>query len=178
MLLTYVLVSDVVSIVLALNSVENIFLFHIYLVVAYPSIAVLFSLWHSGNTRQTMRWSIPFFLVAYLLFLVFGDGNLERPPGHSLALMSIFCTGLALYTLIGLATSSSTNLVYKDERFWVSFGIILSYGVTSMIYSGIRGGVTRDLWILHNSIQTIGNFCFLGGYLSLSSQVDSLLNPS
>ncbi len=162
-LLLCVVLIDIFTVILALRSINNIFLFHASIIVSYPILALLFSYWHSRRTKRILRWSIPIFIAAVLLLFVLGYETLEMPPAHSLAVMSILLAIISLYTLYTLMQSGSSP-VYRDERLWVSLGVFISYVSTTLIYSGIMDGITDDLWIAHNMIHTIGNLCYLAGF--------------
>lgn len=171
-LLLYTTLSDIFSVTLALRPTSNIFLFHAGIMVFYPILALLFSYWHSRRPKRLLRWSIPIFIAAVLLLFVLGYETLDMPPVYSLGVMSILLAIISLYTLYTLMQSNSTP-VYRDERLWVSLGVFVSFVSTTFIYSGIVGGVTIDIWIAHNMIHTIGNFCYLAGFLWMQTPTTS-----
>ncbi len=172
-LLLYAALSDIFSVTLAIRAINNIFLFHAGVIVFYPILALLFSYWHSRRSKRLLRWSIPIFIAAVLLLFVLGYETLERPPSHSLSVMSIMLAITSLYTLFTLMRDGSNYPVYRDERFWVSLGVFMSYATTTFIYSGIMDGITDDIWIAHNIIHTIGNLCYLVGFLWMQTPTTS-----
>lgn len=171
-LLLFVALIDIFTLILALRSINNIFLFHAIIIIFYPILALLFSYWHSRRTKRLLRWSIPIFIAAVLLLFVLGYETLEMPPSYSLSVMSIMLAIISLYTLFTLIRDGGTP-IYSDERFWVSLGVFMSYASTAFIYSGIMGGITDDIWIAHNMIHTIGNLCYLAGFLWMQTPTTS-----
>ncbi len=159
----YSALSTIVSIALATRNIQNLFLLHIYTLLAYSALALIFSYWHRDKLRQYIRLSIPAYVVFYLLLLRFGYENLSMPASFSLSVISVLLTLVSLYTLFSVIRDS-TIFSYHDERFWVSVGTLFIFTTTAVIYSGVSSGITIDVWIIHNILCTTGYLCYFGGY--------------
>ena len=99
-----------------------------------------------------------------------GHENLKRPPIYSLSLFGVLLAIISLSTFFTILQSDSAIPVYRDERFWVSLGVLISWSSTTFIYAGIVGDITINIWIVNNLLHTFGNLCYLLGYLWMQPQ--------
>ena len=155
--------SSIASIALAIRNIQNLFLFHIYALFAYSLLALVFSYWHKDKLRQYIRLSIPVYLALYLPLLMIGYEDINKPPLLCLLVISVLITLISLYTLFFVLQGSAIS-AHRDERFWVSIATLLIFSSNVVIYSGIRGGITIDIWIIHNIFNAMGYLCYFGGY--------------
>lgn len=173
LLLLYTVASNAVTLLLAYLSIQNIFVFHVGLVVMYPLFTITFSYWHHGLVKQIVRWTIPGFLVMFLALKVLGVEELTAPPSFSLSVMSILLIIISLFTLLRCLQEPAKHLIHQDERFWIALGTFISYGATAFIYAGIQRGITIDIWPIHNILHMVGNICYLAGYIWMRTRVIS-----
>ncbi len=159
----YAALSNSVGIVLAKVNIQNLFLLHIYALFAYSAMALVFSYWRKDKLRQYIRLSIPAYLTFYLLLLMIGYEDINKPPFLCLLVMSVLITFISLYTLFFVLQDSAIS-VHRDERFWVSIATLLIFSSNVVIYSGVSSGITIDIWIIHNIFSAIGYLCYFGGY--------------
>ncbi len=142
-------------------------LFHLYLPLAYTLVAMLFSFWHEGRPARLMRLSIFLFLGIYLLLLVGGYENLQLPNKYSMSIMGVLVAFIALYTLYATLRDQFDLPAYRNERFWVSFGVFINHSVNVLVYAAIPVFITHALWQIHNVLAILGNILYFGAYLCL-----------
>ena len=159
----YSVLCDIVIIALAIKNINNLFLLHIYVLVNYSALALIFSYWHKDKLKQYIRLSIPAYIAVYLLLLGIRYENLNMQASFSLSVMSVLITFISLYTLFSVLRDSTLS-PYHDERFWISLGTLFAFSSNAVIYSGISSGITIDIWIIHNIFCAIGYLCYFGGY--------------
>ena len=167
--ISYSALGAIVGITFAIRNIRNLFLTHIYALVAYSAVVFIFSCWYEDKLRHYIRLSIPAYIMFYLLLLRLGYEHLDMPASISLVVMSAVVSFLSLYTLFSVL-KSSTILPFYDERFWVSIGSLFVFTSNVVIYSGIKSGITIDIWITHNNLNVIGYLCYFGGYLWTRTQ--------
>jgi len=155
--------SSIACIALATMNIQNLFLTHIYALFAYPAMALVFSYWHKDKLRQYIRLSIPAYLTFYLLLLMIGYEDINKPASLGLSVMSVLITLVSLYTLFLILQDSAISAL-RDERFWVSIATLLIFSNSAVIYSGIRSEITIDIWIIHNIFNAVGYLCYFGSY--------------
>ena len=160
----YFALNDLIMLALASRSVKNIFMIHGYVIIVYVFLAFLFSYWHQDKPKRLIRASVPAFIAFYLLLLATGRENLGIIPAISHSVMSISLTLIALYTLLSILKSREPSITYRDERFWVSIGVMVQFSGNVMIFSGVSGEITITLWTVHNFLFLIGYLCYLGAY--------------
>ncbi len=170
-LLTMLLVVDTVFTiamsVLMLYRINNLFLMHIYSILAYGFIALLFSYWHSAFPKRLMRLSIPLLLVLYFLFLGVGVEVLNKPNKHTLALIGMLVAVITLYTLYSTASEEDEIPIHQQEKFWVSIGFFLSFSVTAIAAASIPVHITRQLWYLTTGLISVSYLLYLKGFLCM-----------
>ena len=174
-LLLFSVLTGTLSIVLGMRGIRNIFIVHLYLLIAYPLLIFLFGAWHSNKTQTYMRLTIPTFGLSYILFQTVGPEDFQNPPAYSLTIMSILVTVIALYTMYSILKHPPQSIpIYRDQRLWISVGALIYYSSNTLVYSSILPAIVPDVWAIHNILEAIGNTCFLGGFI----WTPSLITPS
>lgn len=151
----------------ALNNRNNMVFVHLYALVAYLLVALLFSYWHTGKPAHIIRLSILLYCAGYGFLLGKGFENLRLPNKYSLSAMSVLISIISLYTLYAALRVHPEYSVYKDERFWVSLGAFFSFSSNALVYSGIHAYITHALWQIQSVLIIMGNLFYLAGYLCL-----------
>jgi hypothetical protein len=158
---------DIAVRALALRNHNNMALFHIYTLIAYGFVALMFSYWHTGRPSRLIRLSILLFYSSYAFLLGLGYENLMLPNKYSLSLMSVLISIISLYTLYSTLRSHADYSVYGDERFWVSLGAFFTYASNAFVFSGIPVYITHAIWQIHNVLVILGNMLYFIGFLCL-----------
>ena len=166
-LLLYGLVNDIGLYLLAIWRGNNMVLIHICTLVSYIIIAQLFSYWHKGRITRYIRLSIPFVFLIYFLLLGLGYQNLQLPDKYTDSITSVLIGFMSLYTLYSAFREHTDFSVYKDQRFWVTFGIFFNYPGSLFAILAVPLFITHQLWQIHHIMVIIGNLLYLGGYLCL-----------
>ena len=166
-LLLYGSLSNLSLLLLSLQSINNMFLIHLYTLVSYLLIALLFSYWHKGRVARYMRFSIVLFFICYVTILGLGYEDLQHPNKYSTTITGVLVAFISLYTLCTAFQGSINHPAYEDERFWVSFGIFISYSGNTFIYIAIPTYITYDVWTILLISDIFSNLLCFKGYLCL-----------
>ncbi len=170
-LLTTLLVVDAVftiaMFVLMLYRINNLFLMHIYSILAYGFIALLFSYWHSALPRRLIRLSIPFLLALYFLFLGVGVEVIDKPNKHTLSLIGMLVAVITLYTLYSTVSEEDEIPIHQQEKFWVSIGFFLSFSAAAVAAASIPVHFTRQLWYLTSGLISVSYLLYFKGFLCM-----------
>ena len=143
------------------------FLLHLYTLVSYLLLALLFSHWHVGRSARIIRLSIPLFFIIYVILFTLGYEELQRLNRYSLSIMGVLIAFIALYTLYATLRDQFDLPAYRNERFWVSFGVFINHSVNVLVYAAIPVFITHALWQIHNVLAILGNILYFGAYLCL-----------
>lgn len=166
-LLAYGVLSDVALYLLVLQSVNNMLLLHVYTIVSYLLLALLFSFWHEGKAGRIMRISIPLFVFYYFTLLALGYENLALPNKYSLTMRGMLVALISLYTLYSRQRYRATIPISEDERFWVSLGAFIVNSASIFVYAGIPGDITYTIWQIYMSLSILSNFVYFRAYLCM-----------
>jgi len=166
-LLLYGSLSNLFLLLLSLQFINNMFLIHLYTLVSYLLIALLFSYWHKGQGARYMRFSIVLFFICYVTILGLGYEDLQHPNKYSQTIAGVLVAFISLYTLYTAFQGSINHPAYEDERFWVSFGIFISFSGSTFIYIAIPTYITYDIWWIILTLAVLGNLLCFKGYLCL-----------
>ena len=142
-------------------------LFHLYTLVSFLLIVLLFSYWQQPRAARYMRLSIPIFFIIYILLSVLGYENFQTANKYSLSIQGIFIAFISLYTLYDTLRHHIDYPVHRDERFWVSFGVFINYAGNVLVYAAIPIFITPALWLIHDMVVIIGSILYFGAYLCL-----------
>ena len=158
---------DTAGTLLLLKHVNNMFLFHLYTLVSYLFVALLFSYWHDGHTAFYIRLSIPIFFIIYLILLGLGYEHIKLPNKYSHSIESIFIAFITFFTLYTILKNHPEFPIHQNERFWVSFGAFLNYSGSVLVYAAIPVYITDALWYIHNTFVIVANIFYFRGYLCM-----------
>lgn len=166
-LLLYGSLSNLSLLLLSLQSINNMFLIHLYTLVSYLLIALLFSYWHKGRVARYMRFSIVLFFICCVTILGLGYEDLQHPNKYSQTIAGMLVAIMSLFTLYTAFQGSINHPAYEDERFWVSFSIFISYSGNTFIYIAIPTYITYDVWTILLIVEIFSNLLCFKGYLCL-----------
>lgn len=166
-LLLFGFLCNLFLLLLALQSINNIFLLHLYTIVSYLLIALLFSYWHESRIAKYMRFSIVLFIIFYVTLLGLDYEELQLPNKYSKTMRSILVAFISLYTLLKVFQGSINNPASEDERFWVSFGIFINFSGSTFVYVAIQDTITFNIWQIRLTLAILSYFLYLKGYLCL-----------
>ncbi len=152
---------------LALQSINNIFLLHLYTIVSYSLIALIFSYWHGSKIAKYMRYSIVLFIIFYFTLLGLGYEELRLPNKYSQTMENMFVAFISLYTLLKVFQGTTNNPVSEDERFWVSLGIFINFPGSIFVCVAIRDTITFNTWQIMSTLTILSYFLYLKGFLCL-----------
>ncbi len=166
-LLLFGLLNSLALVFLALQNTNNMFLLHFYTLISYLFVALIFSYWLNHFPALIIRWSILAFFTLYLIMVFLGYEDLTLPNEFSRSVRSILIAIITLYTLYFNLKDHSDFPVYRDERFWISIGVFITYSGTALVYAAIPVYITYPLWLIHCVLVIIGNIAYFTGYLCL-----------
>lgn len=151
---------------LAINSVRNLWLFHIYTVFEYGFLIYFFSFLQKNElVRSFFRISIPIFILFWLnVKLLWEDwfffNTVTRPLN---ALILILVSTITLHQF----NKENINHLFREPRFWMIVGVlvyfsgnILLFSMTNIVLEG-----RPDIWLIHSILNIIANLCFTRGFL-------------
>jgi len=154
---------NLISLYLALHYINNLWLFHIYTLLEYSLLMVVFSYWHKIIIiKKSLRVSILIFIIIWIIAkLILEDFN--SFDNFTSSLISALLTIIAIYTLVRLAKDYPAD-IFKRPQFWVSTAVLIYY--TGNIFTFALSS-TVIIWSIHNLLYITANICYAGGFLSL-----------
>lgn len=162
---SYVGFSNFTGAYLGYHGIRNLFLLHIYILIAIPFLVFIFSELQTGLPRRVTRGFIPAIIVVYAAASFGSNESISIPPARSLAVVSVLVTLLALYSLFDLLRSPSRESIFSDERYWISIGSFIYFAGNAFVFSSILDEISISTWIFHNIIHIVSYFLYFGGYL-------------
>jgi hypothetical protein len=151
---------------LALHNVRNLWLSHLYNLVEYSLLMVMFSLWQKDRrVEKTIFLSIVFFALFWIIANLYMEPWTEPAIYSNSLSRTIYCV-VGLYTLRKISLVSTT-LILKDPRFWIISSLLISSTGDLMFYA-LRGVIAdlshQDLFIafaIHWILNIITNLFIL-----------------
>ena len=162
---TYVAVSNFVAVYLAFRGMRNLFIFHLFILIAIPFLVYIFSTLLTGFPRAVARFLTPLIIIAHIVSLLGSNRSLSEVPARGLALASVLVTFLALYSLFELLRAASKESIFFDERYWISMGSFIYFAGNAFVYSSILGEISINTWRFHNLIHIVSFLMYFGGYV-------------
>ena len=162
---SYIGISNIIGAYLGYHGIRNIFLLHVFILIAIPFLVYVFSEMQTGLPRLITRGLIPVIIIIYVAAYFGNNGSLSNPPVRSLAIASILVTLIALYSLFDLLRTPSRESIFSDERYWISIGTFVYFAGNAFVYSSILGDISIKTWIYHNVIHISSFIIYFGGYL-------------
>lgn len=157
---------DSMGIILALKSINNLWLFNIFTVAEYSFFVFVFSFWQKKELKKKFQFSIPLFFVIWLTIQIV-LGTVNRLNYLSMTIEGILLSAIALYTLYNLSLKTE-KLIYKDRQFWVAFGVITYFMGNLVLFSLgylIETQFMDSAWIIHSLLNIAANIFYTGGFL-------------
>lgn len=161
---TYVGISNLLATYLAFNGIHNLFLLHLYNLIAIPFLVYVFSDILSGLPKKITLGFMPAIILVYTISFFANNETLSKPPVLSLGIASILLTLIALYSLFDLLRSPSRESIFSDERYWISIGSFIYFAGNAFVYSSILGEISINTWVFHNTIHIVSFLMYFGGY--------------
>ena len=155
--------ADAVSIYMIIRQQSNIQVLHIYTLLEYSFLIIVFSYWQkSPSLRRYLLISIPLFALLGISAKIF----LEAPTQFDNFTSSVegaVLVGVSAYTLYGLILEDLGSL-YREPRFWVSVAVLVYFSGNLVAFS-LRPVIF--IGVIHSILNIISNLCYTGGFLSL-----------
>ena len=161
---SYVAISNIAGVYLAFQGIRNLFLLHLFVLIAIPYLVYLFSEFYVDRTKRIIRSLIPAIITIYLAAYLGYDGSFPAPPVRSLAIASVLVTFTALYSLYDLLRSPLKESIFSDERYWISMGSFIYFAGNAFVFSSILGEISINTWVFHNTIHIVSFLIYFGGY--------------
>lgn len=146
---------EVVSEVLWRNGVNNYALFHIYAILEF---SVLMLIYRSTFKEQLIRKSLK---AAIFVFVVFGAVNalffqsLQEPNTHVITTSSILLVGLSVWFLFRVLNDMRYDRLEKSAMFWINIGVFTYFSSSFVLFNFGEELVpysiesTINVWTLH-----------------------------
>lgn len=144
MLLAYfffALTANVLSLVLSLKGINNLWFYHFVTLVEFTVFVVVFSSWlDTRSAKQTLRLLIPLFFV-FSIILRSSLEDVRHFESFSSSLKGVFLVGSASYVLFSLF-KREWERPSEDFRFWVLFAVLIYHTVNVMFGSVINAALS------------------------------------
>ncbi len=161
---------ELASFWMAMHNIHNLWLSHIFGVLEYALLAVVFAGWQrSSRMRTILRWSIPLY-AAFWLVAVLTIEKLAGPDQYTSTVSGVIMTILGASTLVGLIKEEDVAF-HLDAKFWISIGVLLDFAGNIMlsIFDSVilqmRIEEFLPFWKIHWGLSIATNLCFMGGLL-------------
>ena len=161
---SYVGISNFTGVYLSHQGIRNLFLLHLYVLIAIPFLVYIFSELHTGLPRSITRGLIPVIIIIYVAASFGNNEPFSNPPVRSLAIASLLVTFIALYSLFDLLRSPSRESIFSDEKYWISMGSFIYFAGNAFVYSSILDEISINTWTFHNTIHIVSFLMYFGGY--------------
>lgn len=152
------------------NNVHNLWVANIGTIIDYSFFAYVYSKWElSATAKKLIFGSIPLFAVACITLMLY-RGNFSEYETYTRPLASLVLLLLATVTLFRLSNNEHGSMV-KDARFWISMGIVLSFGTTLILFSlssvilELPMQVGRQLFYIHVIVTVLSQLIFAKSFL-------------
>ena len=147
----------------AFQGMNNLWIAHFFIPIEFLLLA--FCLWHFEPTYRT---NMAAFILVAGSFIIYDQ--LFRSHLGSFSLPGLITEGMALFILsvrvFYLAVVRTVS--YKDEfHFWVSAGMLVYFGMNSLVYLFFNFAGWEGQFILHSITNIFINIFFWRGYLCL-----------
>ena len=166
----FVFIINALSAYFALQGTNNLWLFHIYTLLEYSALMLVFSYWQkTEKSTLTLRLAIAAFFVAWLIAKSFLE-NLQQSDSFSSSLASVLLIGVSSYMLFVLFQQNSFSLV-RDFRFWVLSAVLIDHASRVILFAldnivlHLPIADVIKLWSFHWLITIIANFLYSGSFL-------------
>jgi hypothetical protein len=159
---SFALIVEIIGFYLSFNRISYIWLIHLYTLLEYSLLMLIFSYWQKDNVlRRNLRLSIGFFAFIWIGAKMFME-NLSYWDNYTASLESVLLVGVSAYTLFELSKENRTSL-YKEPRFWVC-GAVLVYFTGNLMVFALINIITID-WPIHSLLNIVANLFYTGGFL-------------
>ncbi len=162
---SYVAASNLVAVYLAFQGTRNLFLFHLFILVAIPFLIFIFSDFLTGYPKILTKIIIPLIIISNIALYLGSNESSPDPPVIGLAISSVLVTFIALYSLFDVLRSLPKKSIFYDERYWISMGSFIYFSGNAFVYSTILGEISINTWRFHNVIHIVSFIIYFGGYL-------------
>ena len=158
---------------------NNMVLFHIDTLLSYAIITWIMARLHGGSVQRLLAVSIPLYLITYGVMLLSGIESPDSPNRYTAVISHSLVSIWAMYTIYSISRAEDDP--HHSFYFWLSYGVLISYGSTGFIYAGIAGMITPEIWIIRNILIVVANVLYFIGYLWLRNSISTsslLARPS
>ncbi len=148
---------------IAFTGKNNMMVFHIYTLVEYTFLIIIFSYWQKIKVVKTgLLISIPLFTLIWIIAKLFLEDPL-RFDNFTSSLECAILVSVSAYTLFSMVGANLDSL-FQEPRFWVSTSVLI-YFSGNLIAFAISSIIV--IWTIHNVLHIIADLCYAGGFLCL-----------
>ncbi len=152
-----------VSTHIAFTGKSNMMVFHIYTLVEYTFLIIIFSYWQKIKAVKTgLLISIPLFTLIWIIVKLFLEDPL-RFDNFTSSLECAVLVSVSAYTLFSMVGENLKSL-YREPRLWVSTAVLI-YFSGNLITFALSSIIV--IWTIHNVLHIIADLCYAGGFLCL-----------
>lgn len=167
------LISSLTVTILAIYEINNLWLFHIFTPIEYGFLICVFSFWQRSQLiKKILIWSIVVFFFIWIGAKLLQIEQFDHFYHPTRSLSTIIMTIVSVFTLITINIEEE-DLIYKDYRFWVILGVLVSFTGTAIVFNLSDLDLIKSIWTIHSILNITGNICFACAFFFLRSQ----LNP-
>ena len=152
---------DVFGVYLALNKINNIWLFHLFTPLEYGFLVMVFSYWQRRSLlRLLLRVSIPLFVLICIVSKLFVE-DLVSFDSFTSSLESWALILISIYTLLALHRDKSSPILGMP-RFWIAAAVLIYFSGNIPIFAFAN---IAAVWPINHVLNIISNMLFAGGFL-------------
>jgi len=160
--------SSLIVMVLAMNKINNLLFFHIFTLVEYCFLIFIFSMWVKNSyIKLVLRWSIPVFVLVWLGLIISGVENTNEFPNSMRSISNVILTLVSVYILVQLLEWGEHSIL-RNYKFWISFGVLISYPATSIIFLLNDMELINYVWTIHPILDIVTNICYACAFFCIS----------
>lgn len=124
---------ELVQAYLAINNVKNLWLLHVFTILEFVFLMMVYSAWQKNRlTKMMLRASIPLFVLIGVIAM--SGESIDQFNHFARPLASLFLVAAAALTLFELNRESGES-VFLQPRFWVGAAGLIYFSSTLVLFA-------------------------------------------
>jgi len=160
-----------------IKQTQSVWVFHVYTLLEFSLLVLVFSYWQKGRIRKWLRFSIGVFFLMWLA-AKFSIEGVDEWDSYTGTFEGVFLIAVSAGTFFNLIGENLESLLY-DSRFWVASAVLIYFSGTLLTFAlsnTIAGSADYNLFkltLFHPILNIISNLCYAGGFLCKSPRLTS-----
>jgi hypothetical protein len=172
------LVVEVATFTLAQLSIHNLWILHVYALLEYIILILIFAGWQKEAKRPLLRHALYASIGVYGLIWILAKIEFEKfasADQYTHSISAIVFVAFSLFTLVNLARTEGSSLktqapIYRTFQFWVLVGILIFFAGNTFLFglgeliSSLAFKDAVAVWTIHWWLNITANICYGVGF--------------